>query len=275
MNKIKTFLFKEGSSYAYAIISLILALVPDAIFTYIEWDDSWSKEIRILVNRIIIGIVIFLTVKIAYGFYFILRKRITISEDNYEIHVQYGDILRIKDGCRVINFDECFTTKVGDAPGDIKTGSICGQYLKKQLDLNIKKLIANAGVKPLKTNSRYNNQERYESGTIVPNGKDLLLAFAKLDKDGRGCMTYDEYINCLNKLWEQIDLYHGTEDVYIPVLGSNITRFKDCNLTQQQLLDVMIASYRLSKRKLRNPNSIHIVCKKRAGFSINDIFGVK
>lgn len=99
------------------------------------------------------------------------------------------------------------------------------------------------------------------------------IKFAKLDEGGRGFHIYESYLKCLDKLWEQIDLYHGTKDVYIPIFGSRITRF-DKELTQQELLDIMIASYRLHPKKLRTPNLLHIVCKEREGFSLNNIFGV-
>lgn len=46
------------------------------------------------------------------------------------------------------------------------------------------------------------------------------------------------------------------------------------DLTQQELLDIMIASYRLHPKKLKKPNTLHIVCKERDGFSLNAIFGV-
>lgn len=99
------------------------------------------------------------------------------------------------------------------------------------------------------------------------------MAFAKLDENGLGRMTYEQYLDCLDLLWQQIDKYHGTEDVYVPILGSKITRF-DKELTQQELLDVMIASYRLSPFKMKVPYSLHIVCMKRDGFSLNNVFGV-
>lgn len=98
------------------------------------------------------------------------------------------------------------------------------------------------------------------------------MAFARLDKAGLGKLTYEEYLECLERLWKETDLYHGTEDVYLPVLGSNITRI-DKDLTQQELLDIMIASYRLSPYKLKNPCVLHIICKKRDGFAINDVYG--
>ncbi len=100
------------------------------------------------------------------------------------------------------------------------------------------------------------------------------MAFTKLDKNGLGCLTYEEYIECLEKLWEQIDLRHGTSDVYLPILGSNIVRF-DKDLTQQELLDIMINSYRLSPKRMKKPYTLYIMCKKREGFSLNDIWGVE
>jgi len=35
------------------------------------------------------------------------------------------------------------------------------------------------------------------TGTVIQNGNDLLMAFAKLDENGRGNLTYDEYLDCL------------------------------------------------------------------------------
>ena len=138
----------------------------------------------------------------------------------------------------------------------------------------MQELLDKAGIKPERGKSQFKGMDRYASGTIVPNGDYLLMAFAKLDQNGLGHLTYDEYLECLNTLWEQIDLWHGISDVYVPILGSKITRF-DKELTQQELLDTMISSYRLSPKKMKNPYKLYIVCREREGFSLNDIFGVK
>lgn len=31
-------------------------------------------------------------------------------------------------------------------------------------------------------------------------------------------MTYEDYIECLNRMWKEIDRYNDNQDVYIPVL---------------------------------------------------------
>lgn len=178
----------------------------------------------------------------------------------------------IREGKKVISFDECYSTNVGDRPEDIKPESVCGQYLKNHPIDNIQNVIKKAGIHP-SSKSLFKGKAAYTPGTLIPRDDYLLLAFAKLDANGLGNHTYDSYLKCLDKLWEQIDLYHGTDDVYLPVLGSRITRFEK-ELSQQELLDIMIASYRLSPKKMRLPNCLHIICKEREGFSLNDVLGI-
>lgn len=195
-----------------------------------------------------------------------MRVTITLSRSNTAIYFD------VAEGKVVVNFDECFTSRIGDAPSDVKSDSVCGQYLISHPEVDVQELIGKAGVKPEKEPWR-DGRLRYKPGTIVPNGRYLLMAFAKLNDNGLGCLSYDEYLQCLDTLWAQLDLYHGTEDVFVPILGSRITRF-DKDLTQQELLDIMVASYRLSSKKMKRPTKLHIVCRESDGFSLNNVFGI-
>lgn len=80
----------------------------------------------------------------------------------------------------------------------------------------------------------------HANSMMVPNRDYLLMAFAKLDRDGLGRMTRNEFIECLSTLWREIDKYYGQTDMCIPILGSGITRMDDTSLTQQELLDMII-----------------------------------
>ena len=189
------------------------------------------------------------------------------------IQIEYGDILKTSGGKVIINFDECFSTILGQHPANIKPNSVCGQYLQKNPITDIQELIDAAGIKPDKGKSEFKGLVKYKSGTIIPRDKYLLMAFAKLDKNGIGHMSYDEYLDCLNTLWKQIDMWHGTDDVFVPILGSRITRL-DRDLTQQELLDIMTSSYILSPQRMKKPYTLHIVCRKREGFSLDDVKGI-
>ena len=264
--------FKKAIAVAGGIISAIFTIVPEDIFKYGIVACNWPDAVVVCANRLIVCAVVIALSYLGYYLYFTYRRSVTISEKSNTIKVEYKNLFKVKKGKKVINFDECFSTTVGSNPENVKPGSVCGQYLAKHPINDMSDLIKSAGIQPT-GESRYNSTPSYTSGTLIPKDDYLLMAFAKLDEQGLGRMTYDEYLDCLDKLWEQIDLYHGTDDVYLPILGSRITRF-DKDLTQQELLDIMIASYRLHPKKLKKPSTLHIVCKEREGFSLNNVFGV-
>lgn len=273
MSDICRLLIGEGSTWAYVMMSGVLAFVPEEVFKYGIIPCGWSDSAIVIVNRLLLFLLIFALSNFIYYCYRNHRSSVSLSDKTTDIKVEYGDICKISKGIKVVNFDECFTTAVGTRPEEIKPGSVCGQYLTKYPIEDIQSILNKGNIKP-KGKSKYGDKDCYEPGILLPRDDFCLMAFAKLDKDGRGFHTYESYLKCLDKLWEQIDLYHGTEDVYIPILGSRIIRF-DKELTQQELLDIIIASYRLHPKKMRKPNVLHIVCNEREGFSLNDIFGVE
>lgn len=274
MNKICKLLTNKGSTIAYATLTALFSIIPEESFKRIVLNSNWTDVKIIIINRLLICLVLIVIFNIGYHCYRKRRKSVSINGVNYVIDIEQGNLFDVNNGIVIIDFDECFTCTLGYAPGDIKPESVCGQYLKLHPINNIKSLIDAAGIKPEKTRSKYKKLEKYAPGTIVPNGRFLLMAFTKLNEDGLGYLSYNEYLECLNTLWREIDKYHGTNDVYMPILGSKITRF-DKELTQQDLLDTIIASYRLNSHKLRLPYKLHIVYREREGFSLNDIFGVE
>lgn len=278
-------LLKKSSAYALAIISVVFTIVPEATFgkvilipedvlNHFKCIEDNTLEINIIVNRVFTFGIIWAITAIGYKVYLLLRNKVSIKGNNYKITVEYGDLLKTKKCKRVINFDECFSTHVGNGPADIKATSICGQYLTANPNLNIQSLISSSQLKPLKGKSKNNNKERYESGRIVPNGDDLLLAFAKLDINGLGRITRDEYLKCLSVLWEEIDKYYEQKDVCIPILGAGLTRFdggSGASIPQQELLDMMIWSYKLSSHKIKSPYKLCVICKRCEDFSLDKI----
>lgn len=263
--------FKKSNTYAFAIISAIFTFVPEDSFGKYKLLENRSNELNIILIRVIVFIVIlFLSIFINI-LYLKFRKKICIKGHNYSIYVQYGDLFEMSNCKKIIPFDECFTTSVGNRPSDINPNSICGQYLNKNPALDMPTLIDSTHLSPSKKKSKYQNKECFTSGKVIPNDEYLLLSFAKLDKDGLGQLSREEYLNSLSVLWEEIDKYYGQKDVCIPVLGSGVTRINDTSLTQQELLDMIIFSYKLSSHKIKNPNKLYIICQKKDDFSLNRI----
>lgn len=262
---------KQTFDYAVYAISLVFTLVPESFFEQHKLFEKLTTETNTIINRLIAFAAVMALIAVAYALFLFFRWSVCIKGKNYSIKISYGDIFKQKNCKIVIPFDECFTTAVGVAPAEIKPSSICGQYLLKHPIDDMAPLLENARLKPLNSKSQYNDQDRYESGRLVPRGDFLLMSFAKLDKDGLGRITRDEYLKCLSVLWEEIDKYYSQSDVCISVLGSGITRLDDTSLSQQELLDMIIRSYQLSTHKIKKPAQLHIVCRRCDDFSLNRI----
>ena len=65
--------------------------------------------------------------------------------------------------------------------------------------------------------------------------------------------------------------WHGGDSLCVPVLGSGVTNLAESQLSQQELLDIMIHSYMLVANKLKLPQKLCIVCRRKEGFSLNKI----
>lgn len=281
-----TNLFKKSASKAFLIVTTIFTFVPEDFFANIEWgtkdiieqckpfSDIDPKIFNVIISRFVCLLIVWGFCALLYALFQKLRWWTTIKGSNYSIRIEYGDIHKKKNCKRVINFDECFTTSVGDRIADVKSGSICGQYLRLHPGIDVQALIAASDVKPAEYRSKYQHQICYTPGTIVPYGDDLLLAFAKLDERGKGRLTRDEYLECLDLMWKGIELTYAGKDVCIPVLGAGITYMEDgsgASIAQQDLLDMIIWSYKLCSHKIKSPHRLHIVCARNKDFSIFDI----
>lgn len=275
---------KKGLSIAFAFVSLVFTFSPESFFAAIEWscvsqfiiELSSGKfkydDVNIVLNRVLLFLAVWIIAMTLYSIYVYLWKIIVIKGEDYIIVVKYGNIFKETNCKRVIGFDECFTTTIGNAPHEIKPTSICGQYLQANPNINMQQLIANAHLTKERGKSKFNRQDKYKSGSIVPNGDDFLLAFAPLDENGRGVFpSYKEYLDSLFLLWQELDKYYAQHDVCIPILGSGITRIGDgmgTIIPQQKLLEMIIDSYKLSPYKLKKPYKITIVCRKNKDFSL-------
>lgn len=277
----------KSMAWAFGIVTSVFTFVPESFFKNHKWISQDilehcklfsrldSNDINITISRLACFFLTWIITSVVYKLFLLLRQRTTIKGQNYLVQVEYGNILKKKKCKRVINFDECFTMNVGDNTADVNPSSICGQYLMAHPDLDIQQLIDDAPIKPARSKSKYHQKTRYDSGTIVPNGDDLLMAFAKLDERGKGrFFSRDEYLQCLDLLWKELENYYSEKDVCVPILGAGTTVFdggSGASISQQDLLDMMIWSYKLSSHKIKVPHKLRIVCKKNIDFSINNI----
>lgn len=265
-------LLKRSLTWGLSSATTFLTFVPDTIIGTVKLFDKLADDQNLLVNRIGILLATFLVSLLLNWLFDLIRCKVSIKGQGYVVQVEYGNLFKCKRCQRVISFDECFTATVGTAPHEIKATSICGQYLASHSGLDIQKLIAYANLKPDEEKSKFNDQAKYRSGSIVPNGEDLLLAFAKLDENGRGYFpTREAYLDSLTVMWSELHKYYQQKDVCIPVLGGGLTTIGETTPTHQELIDLIIESYKLSAPKIKSPQRLRIICSRKDDITLSKI----
>lgn len=97
----------------------------------------------------------------------------------------------------------------------------------------------------------------------------MLVALTHFDEDNRAYLTLQQYSDCLINMWNEIDILYNQQSVSMPLLGSGVTRFKDCEVTDQELLEIILWTYRISKVKFTYPSCLNIILDERKKDKIN------
>ena len=143
---------------ALSITTGIFTFVPEACFSRGILVINISEQTAIMLNRLLTLVVVFVLTVAISAWWLHHRKRITIKGDSYSIQVEYGNLFEISDCKKVVAFDECFTTKVGDNPSDVNSDSVCGQFLQSHPIENMQSLIDSVNLKPSFKAKRNMNQ---------------------------------------------------------------------------------------------------------------------
>ena len=105
-------LFCKSATWAFGIISVIFAFVPESFFHTIRWIPAQAVqksltdkgitdvELDTIISRIVCYAVVWVIVALIYA----VRHSVTIKGDNYTIKVKYGDLIKETNCKRVINF---------------------------------------------------------------------------------------------------------------------------------------------------------------------------
>lgn len=190
-------------------------------------------------------------------------KKVSITLNNSVIEICEGDIFK-QEGFKIIAFNEYFDTQVNDEIISSKT--LNGKYIKnyvknmKILDRNIKYVLKEKIVGKCSTRKK-GKRDIYKLGTIFKHNDFFLVAFSHFDEFNRAYLSMTDYVSCLLEMWSEIDRYYNGKNIVLPILGSGITRFRNKNLSEQELLEILLWSFKLSNVKLTVPAKIRIVVK--------------
>jgi hypothetical protein len=268
ISKVKDLLFNSNFwQKAWVVPGLVFALVTTAL-TFIDIKNKIILFLCLIAFSIIY-IMIYIFVKSGL-------KEIILNIDGSLIEITSGDIFQQDADCyKVIAFNEYFDTKVDD--NIISANSLNGMYLTKKYPNENDKIdfdhrVANDPRLKKIEEGVYRRlggkTTRYELGSIFKDKDYFLVAFSKFNDDNEANLRLAEYATCLLKFWDGVNALYNRKTVVLPLLGSGITRHKDFSATNQELLEVMIWTFKISKVKFREPSKVKIVIH---GNQIEDI----
>jgi len=243
------------SSY-YKVLSVFSVA---ASFIFLVYEIPEHAQMRVGIGMITVFAAIYILMWALANH----KKSITLNINGSTLEICAGDLFAC-DGFKVIAFNEFFDTQVDDVL--ISSRSLNGRYILEQVadvpgldariasDPHLRNCALGAMVRPV------GKQTRYALGTIFKNGEYFLTAFSRFDPYNRAYLEMNDYINCLMNFWNECDVHYAGQPVSMALMGAGLTRFRgnEC-ITEQELLEAMIWTFKASKIRFSPPSKARIV----------------
>lgn len=264
-------LWRSSISTAVAILAGIETCL--AVST-VSLDNIWGQPSWFL--KLLFAIVFFtLLVFAVFMFKYIrAKKRISLKVRGVKVKIEVGDIFQAV-GWKVIAFNEYFDVIVDDIV--IAHNSLNGAFIDSYVDdiAELRDTIRNAT-----ENTKYKKQERdgrmvYPLGRIITYKDFMLLAFTHFDNN-QAHLSQADYEYCLRVMWTEIDRTYANKPVFLPLLGSGITRFDGTpHKSKFDLLRCMLCTLRTSEAKLNQPITILLTKEAMEEINVYELKGFK
>ena len=106
------------------------------------------------------------------------------------------------------------------------------------------------------------NTTCYKLGTTVRLRNFALVAFSRFDKQNRAYLDNKSIWICLINMWHELDTLHSGSGISLPLMGTGITRKIGMNLSEQEILELIIFSLKSSGVRFGWNSPIRIVVHK-------------
>ncbi|MBX9296064.1 DUF6430 domain-containing protein [Chromobacterium vaccinii] len=228
--------------------------------------------------KIPLGLVFIALVLISYVFLWLRSNylvEISLDIEGSAVLIKVGDIFK-QEGLKVIAFNEYFDTVVDDRV--ISKNSLNGIFITDHLGTQVDLLDSyidsyqfdDGEILGVNEGRRIGKKRRFDIGTVCVREDYLLTAFSKFDDQNRAVLTMPEYLGFLIKFWDRINRVYAQKSVSVPIFGSGITRIREHkNITDEDLLKIMLWTFRISEMRFKYPARLTIVIHKSKIDKIN------
>ena len=234
--------WKDSFTVGFAILATIGTIieVSEISLESIYGNYSWIIKLICVICLFFVIVVATFTIKYCYT-----KNGISLKIRGIKVNIKQGDIFKAK-GWKVIAFNEFFDTTVDDIviAHNTLNGNFIDNYVESIEDLQKTISIVEDNPK-LK---RYTRDDRfaYPLGRIITYKDYMLLAFTHFENN-EAHLTQKDYEDCLRVMWVEICRTYANKPIFIPLLGSSITRFDGTPIKSNiNLLRCMLCTLRTS-----------------------------
>jgi hypothetical protein len=259
--------------FFFSVVSGILSYV--LLFNIVP--DEYKEHLKCF------GYITFILLIIIYIVIWLRANSLTdvkIDIDGSTVNIKSGDLFT-EEGFKVIPFNEYFDTEVNEKI--IASNSLNGIFINKYLDTSVSNLdnhiINSIDIDDILNDNVYRKSggkcKKFKLSTIIVYKDYLLTAFSKFDDHNKAVLTMPEYLEFLINFWDRVNRVYAQRSVSVPIFGSGITRIKEHkNISDEDLLKIMIWTFKLSEMKFKHPAKLSIIIHKSKINQI-DLFNLK
>lgn len=247
--------WRDSVTASLAILAGLQTVAEVSGFFEVDWVINISWWWKLL---IIFFILIILTTSIFGLKNHKAHRGLKLNVGDNDVIIKEADIFTQK-GLRLIPFNERFDTTVDNKV--IAHNSLNGVFIDYHIDGDIeslKRCIENApDVEGMSAQNKEGNKVFPLGRIITYNDEYLLLAFTHFDKNNTAYLTHSDYETCLLNMWQEIRNVYANRPIFIPLLGSGITTFKNTpHKDNFSLAKCILCTLKMSGVHLKQPITI-------------------
>ena len=265
-------LWKDSAIFACVLVAAIETTTSIMAISLYDVINNWQGRMAFIAVFYVVLTICILVIK-----YLHTKKEITINVRGIKVTIKQGDIFQAN-GWRVIPFNEYFDTTVDDII--VAKNTLNGKFIIEHLDdIGIKELqsvISADDNSPLLKIVKKNERDKYPLGRIKVFRDYMLLAFARFNEQNEAHTTRAEYEHTLRMMWQEISRTYANKPVFLPLIGTGMTRFTDMSQkSNAEFLKCILCTLRTSNVTINQPITILLTEDALSTINLYELKGVQ
>jgi len=265
-------IWKDSAMFAFVLLAGIESIMSIVAISLDDIIKKWWWRLFFIVAVYAVLTILTLIVK-----YLQTKKEINLDIRGIKVTIKQGDIFKAV-GWKIIPFNEHFETIVDDI--FIAKNSLNGKLILEHLDKDgveeLKSAIGADDKSPILVQfDDKTNKWKYPLGRIKIFRDYMLLALTHFNEQNEAHTTRAQYEQTLRIMWQEISRTYANKPIFLPLIGTGITRFDDIpEKNYTELLRCILCTLRTSNLHINQPITILLTEEALSKINLYELKGV-